>query len=235
VTQLGKAVAMLDEHSADLADFLTAHPKGVRLRGYLRQLNELLAREQQTAIVELESLRKNIEHIKDIVAMQQSYAKISGVVETVNPSDLVEDALRMNEGALQQHNIQLIRDYLDVPPIAVETHKVLQILVNLIRNAEYACDDSGRPDKQLRLRVSPAKAGGVAIAVIDNGVGILAENMTRIFSHGFTTRKGGHGFGLHGGALAARELGGSLTAHSDGPGLGATFILELPAQPRAEF
>ena len=58
--------------------------------------------------------------------------------------------------------------------------------------------------------------------------GIAAENLTRIFGHGFTTRRGGHGFGLHSGALAARELGGSLSAHSEGPGKGATFKLRLP-------
>jgi signal transduction histidine kinase len=70
--------------------------------------------------------------------------------------------------------------------------------------------------------------GRVAISVIDNGIGIAPENMTRIFNHGFTTRADGHGFGLHSGALAAQELGGSLSAHSDGPGLGARFTLELP-------
>jgi signal transduction histidine kinase len=69
--------------------------------------------------------------------------------------------------------------------------------------------------------------------VIDNGVGIPAENLTRIIAHGFTTRKNGHGFGLHCGALAAREMGGALTAQSEGPGRGATFVLELPLQPPA--
>jgi signal transduction histidine kinase len=231
VPQLGKVVALLDEHAADLAGFLATHPKGVQLRGYLRQLNQILAQEQHTAVTELMSLRKNIEHINDIVAMQQNYAKISGIAETLNVSELVEDALRMNEAALRQHDIQLIREYQDVPPITVEKHKVLQILVNLIRNAEHACDESTRPDKQLRLRVSPT-AHGVAIAVIDNGIGIPPENLTRIFSHGFTTRKGGHGFGLHSGALAARELGGSLAAHSEGPGTGATFVLEISLIPR---
>ncbi len=228
VVQLGKAVDLLDEHSADLG-FL-ANPKGVQLRGYLHKLNEHLAQEQQSSITELDSLRKNIEHIKEIVTMQQSYAKISGVTETINVSELFEDALRMNEGSLQRHDIHLLREFLAVPSITVDKHKVLQILVNLIRNAKHACDDSARTDKQLRLRVSPM-ANGVEIAVIDNGIGIPPENLTRIFSHGFTTRKGGHGFGLHGGALAARELGGSLTAHSDGPGQGATFRLTLPLQP----
>jgi len=66
--------------------------------------------------------------------------------------------------------------------------------------------------------------------VSDNGVGIERENLTQIFSHGFTTRENGHGFGLHSGALAAKELGGSLTVNSDGPGTGATFVLELPIE-----
>ena len=162
--------------------------------------------------------------------MQQSYAKVSGLVETVKVESLVEDALRMNDGALMRHEVQVIRDYPDQPvEINVERHKVLQILVNLIRNAKYACDDSQRADKELTMQV---RNGGdqVRITVADNGVGIPPENLTRIFNHGFTTRTDGHGFGLHSGALAAKELGGTLTAHSDGPGRGARFVLELPLQ-----
>jgi signal transduction histidine kinase len=111
--------------------------------------------------------------------------------------------------------------------VTLEKHHVLQILVNLIRNAKYACDESGRDDKRLKVQVSQT-GDRVRIAVVDNGVGISAENRSRIFNHGFTTRKGGHGFGLHSGALAAKEMGGSLTVHSDGIGQGATFTLELP-------
>jgi len=73
----------------------------------------------------------------------------------------------------------------------------------------------------------------VRFIVEDNGVGIPAGNLIRIFQHGFTTRKDGHGFGLHSAANAAREMKGALTVHSDGPGRGATFTLELPAAPPA--
>jgi C4-dicarboxylate-specific signal transduction histidine kinase len=104
---------------------------------------------------------------------------------------------------------------------------VLQILVNLIRNAKYACEESNRPDKRLTLRVTNGN-GRIKILVIDNGVGIRPENMARIFSHGFTTRKEGHGFGLCNGLQSAKEMGGALLAHSDGPGNGACFTLELP-------
>jgi signal transduction histidine kinase len=102
-----------------------------------------------------------------------------------------------------------------------------------VRNAKYACDESGRPDKLITLRIEAAP-DGVRISVIDNGVGIAAENMPRLFTHGFTTRASGHGFGLHSGALAAQELGGSLRVHSDGPGCGAKFTLELPCSPKAD-
>ena len=142
-------------------------------------------------------------------------------------SELVDDALRMNESSLSRHEIDLVRDYQVRPVLTVDKHKVLQILVNLVRNAKYACDDSGRIDKAITVRITAGERS-VRIAVIDNGVGIPPENLTKIFSHGFTTRKEGHGFGLHSGALAARELGGSLTVHSEGTGQGATFTLELP-------
>ncbi len=224
---LGKIVALLDEHAADLGAYLSSDPRGRQLPDYLRQMSEHVVQEQRGAVIELDSLRKNIEHIKDIVAMQQSYAKVSGLMEVLNVTDLIEDSLQMNEGAFTRHGVQIVREFQEVPPTSVEKHKVLQILVNLIRNAKYACDEGGRDDKQMTIRLR-ADAKHVRISVADNGVGIPPENLTRIFNHGFTTRKDGHGFGLHSGALAAKELGGSLSVQSDGPGQGATFTLELP-------
>ena len=159
--------------------------------------------------------------------MQQSYAKVGGVKELVDVVGLVEDSMRMNEGALSRHQVEVVREFGKVPLMNAEKHKILQILINLIRNAKYACDESGQEDKRLTVRVANGD-GRVKISVIDNGVGIPPENLTRIFNHGFTTRKGGHGFGLHSGALAAREMGGSLTVQSGGPGRGAAFTLELP-------
>jgi signal transduction histidine kinase len=141
----------------------------------------------------------------------------------------VEDGLRINEVSLNRHQVKVIREFENVPPMNIEKHKVLQVLLNLIRNAKFACDESGRKDKQMTMRVANGE-GRIKISVADNGIGIPPENLTRIFSHGFTTRKDGHGFGLHSGALAAKEMGGSLTVHSAGSGRGATFILELPLQ-----
>jgi signal transduction histidine kinase len=85
-------------------------------------------------------------------------------------------------------------------------------------------------EHEIRIRAALADAQTLRISVSDDGEGIAPENLTRVFAHGFTTRKGGHGFGLHSCALAAIEMGGSLGCTSDGPGRGATFSLDLPLQ-----
>ena len=234
VVNLSKSAALMQAHHDDLSNYLVNDPKGKQLPDYLFKLTLHLVREQEEITQELASLSSNIEHIKEIVAMQQSYARVSGASELLNVIDLVEDALRMNAGAMERHQVEVLREYSEAVPATVDKHKVLQILVNLIRNAKYALDDGLPAKKQLTLQITTPSDDLVKISVKDNGVGIPAENLTRIFSHGFTTRKEGHGFGLHSGALAARELGGSLMVHSEGNGKGASFILEFPRQPRKE-
>ena len=228
---LDKVSALLAENRGRLGEFLTADPRGQQVPDYLAALAEYAGAEQSSMLQELEQLLKHIDHIKQIVAMQQSYAKVAGVLEDVNPSQLLEDALHMNGAALIRHSVQVRREFADTPSIITDKHKVLQILVNLIRNAKYALDDSQRPDRLMTLKIGNDGDGHVKIQVVDNGVGIAAENLTRIFNHGFTTRRNGHGFGLHSSALAVRELGGSIYAESEGPGKGATFTLLLPHKP----
>jgi signal transduction histidine kinase len=225
-----KVSALLREHEANLATYLTSDPRGRHLPGYLQTLAEQLSAEHQDILRELNSLRKNIDHIKDIVAAQQSYAKTFYVTETLLLVDLVEEAVQLNSASFSRHDIALVRDYRVNPTITIEKHQLLQILVNLLRNAMNACDDCGPADKTITVKIF-GKDDRIGISVTDNGVGISPENLKRIFEHGFTTRKEGHGFGLHSGALAAKALGGTLRVSSDGLGRGATFALELPASP----
>ncbi len=229
VASLGKAVALMQEHKSDLGNFLANDPKGKELPAYLATLSNRLIEEQTQVLQEVTQLCSYIDHIKEIVAMQQNYARVSGLTETLNAVDLVEDALRLNEGAIARHKVTVVRDFKEPVQITVDKHKVLQILVNLIRNAKYALDDGNPPEKLMTVRVG-ADAKRLRIAIIDNGIGIPAENLVRIFGHGFTTRKDGHGFGLHSGALTAKELGGSLTVQSEGWNKGAAFTLEIPRE-----
>lgn len=228
IPSLAKVADLLREHSAHLGEFMTTDARGRQLPLYLEQLAGRLAAEQASLLGEVGCLAKNVEHIKNIVAMQQTYARPAGVTELIQPVDVVEDALRINASALARHQVRIIREYEPrLPSLTIDKHKVLQILVNLVSNAGHACAQSERAEKRLSVRLATGDER-LRISISDNGVGIAPDNLTRIFSLGFTTRPDGHGFGLHSGALAAREVGGALLSHSDGPGLGATFVLELP-------
>ena len=225
---LGRAMQLINERQGDLGTFFTEDEKGKLLPGYLNQLVDAIALEQQGMTDELAQLSKSVDHIKDIVATQQHYAGASTLKEPVHISALMDDALRMNAGALSRHNVTVVKHYAQVPEILADKHRLLLIMVNLISNAKYAMSNLVDRPRQMTLTVQPRDDATLQISVKDDGEGIPAENMTRIFTHGFTTRKEGHGFGLHSCALAAVEMNGQLTAHSDGPGLGAMFTLTIP-------
>ena len=233
LANLKRAVVMLRDQNGDLARFLSEDPKGRLLPEYLMRLGEQLGEEQGIALKELDELNTNIEHIKKIVAMQQTYAKVSGSLEEVEPAQLIDDALRLIANSAVTHQIQVTRSIGEnLPRINVDRHKVLQILINLLRNAKEALAHSLNQERRLEIQVYAPDRNGIVIRVRDNGVGIAPENLTRIFRHGFTTKKDGHGFGLHGAANAAKEMHGSLAVRSDGVGLGAEFTLTFPiSQP----
>jgi len=228
---LAKVSELLQAHAADLADFVDRDPKGRLIPEFIESLAKHWVEDHERLLEEIQSLQKNLNHIKEIVSMQQAYATTAGIVETLDPTSLMEDALRMNAGALVRHEIEVRREFHPTPAISAEKAKVLQILVNLIRNAKHATDGE-TDDKRITVRVEPSpNPGFIRLSVADNGIGISAENLPRIFDHGFTTRKEGHGFGLRSAAVTAREMNGSIVAQSDGPGRGATFVVELPITP----
>jgi C4-dicarboxylate-specific signal transduction histidine kinase len=230
---LARTAGLMRDQGDKLGHFITQDPRGRQLPEYLAELAKNLAGEQHLILQEISFVKKKIDHIKEIVATQQNYGKVSGLTDRVKITDLIEDVLRMQSGELTEHAVELQREYAPgLPDIIVDKHKVLQILLNLVSNAKQACLESALPGRRVTVRVTNGD-DRVRVAMIDNGVGIPAANLTRIFNHGFTTKKkGGHGFGLHSGALAAKEMGGALIARSEGPGRGATFTLELPLEQR---
>lgn len=230
-----KLADLFAAQSADLPAFF-ATPRGQQVTGYLAGLSGHLVLERDRLLSELAGLRRSIDHIKDIVAVQQSFAcSASGLVEPLDLVSLIEESVRLNTSSLERHDIRIVREFAPAPCVLADRTRVLQILVNLVRNAKHALDDGAPAEKRLTLRIAPAGPGRVRLTVADNGIGIPPENLDRIFAHGFTTRKKGHGFGLHSSALSAVELDGSLTVHSDGPGRGAAFTLELPAAPEGSL
>ena len=219
---------LLAQHQTDLGHFLTEDANGKHIPTYLQHLGTHLEEEQSRLVEKIKSLTESIQHIKEIVAMQQNYAKVSGILETISFSEIVEDALKMCREALDRHQIKVVRDYAEMPPAIFDRHKVLQILFNLLDNAKHACEACNHAEKQVTVKIYKPGDEKVQVEVTDNGVGIPPENLNRIFTQGFSTRKDGHGFGLHSSILAAQDMGGSLAVRSDGLDKGATFILRMP-------
>lgn len=232
IDSLEKAVAMLHEHSADLGTFIASDPRGQRLPGFMTRLAEHLTSEQAAVLSEMKVLAARLEHVKSIVNTQQAYARSGGMVEQFNVVDAIEDAMRMHLAGLERHGITVVREFEPLPLVTADRHRLVQILLNVFSNARKAMHEPQVKVRTLTVRACATADQRVRIEVRDTGVGIAPENLTRIFAHGFTTRKDGHGFGLHSAAIAAGELSGTLTAHSDGPGRGATFVLEWPLHPK---
>lgn len=217
----------------DFAAFVAHDSRGKVLPAYLVKLAHLLDQERHDLVREVDGLRSHVDHIKQIVMMQQSLARASGVTERCAPVDMVEEALGVDAESCRKHGITVVRAFSNAPEVVVERHKVLQVLINLVTNAKHAMKEGGT-GRTLTARLDWCDEAGLRIEIRDSGVGIEPENLARVFNHGFTSRADGHGFGLHSSALAAKEMGGSLMGMSDGPGQGAAFVVTLPASIRAE-
>jgi len=225
---LKRVVEAIRSSTGDLAGFLARDPRGAHLDPLLEQLAEQLARENSEFERELGALTRGIDHIKELIHAQQGIAGRAGVLEDVDPRELVETALSLSAGASSGPAPEVVREFEELGPCPLDRHRLMEVLVNLIQNARQALSTPGLAERRLVLRVAAPAPDELSIEIEDSGPGIAREDLTRIFTHGFTTRPDGHGFGLHASANAATEMGGRIEARSEGRGHGARFVVHLP-------
>jgi two-component system NtrC family sensor kinase len=232
VGKLEKLRDLVESKGEALGEFIAGDPKGKHVAPFLGEVTRSLRSEHDEQAREIASLAEGIEHMRALVAAQQELAGSSEVREPVDVRaqiELAREIAARAAGPSDAPSFELAVEDFGRPRL--DRHKLVQILVNLIKNASESIAERGGAG---RIRVGAALDGhSLRIEVSDDGVGIAPENLTRIFHHGFTTKRGGHGFGLHSSANAAVEMGGKLGARSEGPGRGATFVLELPLEKRA--
>lgn len=230
---LSPLVNLMQQHKNDMPRFLVEDPQGQHVIEFITLLLTEWNNQKQFFSNEISGLKKNVWHIKSIIRMQQSLSHAVGMTEEASMTELLEDALTLNKIAYERMAIKIVRDYHPIKTVIVDKVKVFQIVVNLIKNSIDSLQEVDSDFKQLTLRLKEKDSSHFMIQVEDNGVGILNENILKIFSHGYTTKLTGHGFGLHASALDAQDMNGSLVAESEGAGKGAKFILVLPYKPNA--
>ncbi len=232
--KLARLASLVQEHQDDLGDFITRDPRGRHIGPYLGELSSLMCFEHAQMLNEVDALGKGLDHIRELVASHQAYAGRSGLREEVDLKSELESALRITEQAgFEGQSLEVEWHLADGATLRLDRHRLLEVLVNLVKNAREAMADHSAPRK-LRFASRCDEAGQrLVLELSDSGPGIEVQNLTKVFQHGFTTKPGGHGFGLHSSANAARELGGSLTVRSPGELGGATFVVELPLEPAA--
>ena len=226
--KLEKVADMVQENIENLATYITEDVKGRYIPSYLTKVSKRLVNEHQEVLQRVNHLINDVDHVKSIIHMQQEYTKAGGMEVLTTIEEILEDAIRINLAGLGRNNIHLVRDFEESGEIYADKQKLIQVLVNLIGNAKHALEKNEPDNRNLTIHSYKTQEGTIKIEVADNGIGISKENLLNIFQHGFTTKKSGHGFGLHSGAIAAKEMGGSLTVDSEGEGLGAKFTLEIP-------
>ncbi len=229
-----EVMRLVASHEDDLGTYITQDERGREIPAFLADLAKHLAEERDVSLEDLSELKGHIQHISDIVTLQQAHSAVGGLTEPTNLGTLLEEALQISSGRIARYGIEVVREFETVPQLVLDPHRTLQILVNLIRNAQHALITSEGEDKRITLRIRRSGETRVRIEVEDNGIGISKEDQQRLFTHGFTTKEKGHGLGLHSGALSAKDMGGVLSAESAGEGKGATFTLTVPCREEGQ-
>ena len=223
---------MLNEHQADLPRYLANDERGKQVPQAINFLTTRLANEREKQLAEVKLLQDSISHVRKVIQNQQAFARVANVMEPIGVTEIVEEAIRLNGKSSTAAHVKVIRELDTEIEIRSDRHKIQQILVNLISNAIDATMNNQVNNRIIRIGLK-VQEKDVCIEVTDNGIGITADQLKKVFTHGFTTKKTGHGFGLHSSAIAAKVLGGSLRVQSEGAGLGATFLLTIPQETQA--
>ncbi len=224
---LKKAGSMLRDNMDDIESFITNDPKAEKLLQYYLKLEDEFTKEHDTVLDHVERLDEKVKSIEDVIKAQQSYAGTSALTELLDLSEIIEDAIIMQSGEFEQSSIRVEKKFQDVQKVNVQKNKFIHVIVNLIQNARDALSTTHEKKRALTFAIHD-NDDAIFVNIMDTGSGIDRENLEKIFSHGFSTKKDGQGYGLHSSANYMNEMGGRMWAESDGIEKGATLILRFP-------
>ncbi len=233
--KLDKANASFKEKIDELA---ADKDKLSKYQQYYSEIAKILNREREALVQNIERITEKVDSIKEVIMAQQSYASGFSVTEKLKLPNIVEDAISIQSSSIANNNILLKKDFQEgLPAIYLQKSHVIQILINLFKNSTEALMKNREDDRRIGIKVY-RKDDEIYLEFSDNGEGITSTDLKKIFNFGYTTKPGGHGFGLHSSANYMVQMGGKIGANSQGPGKGAQFVLKFPMRqgpkPQAE-
>lgn len=234
VEGLIKANELLRDHIDHLDQFIFKDPRGKKLLDYYLKLEEPLRKEREDIVSQSERLDQKISIINDVITAQQSHAGSFKNTTETSLTEIVEDTLSLQDDLVDQYKLNITKELKAETPVIAQRSKLIHVLVNFIKNAGESMENNHPEDKNLVIK-SWEDFYKVYLSISDNGKGIKGENLDKIFSHKYTTKKKGHGFGLHSSANYMKEMGGKIEVQSEGKGKGTTFTLVFPIVREKEF
>lgn len=220
-----RTLNLLEKNKNRLTEFLHDDEKGRMISSNLIQLTEAVRIFQEDMLRNIDRIQSLNSLIKDAVIAQQGFAKSISYQEQCDIEALIHSALKIAESSsyLKDLNVQVIVN--EAYDIKVDKSKFIHIILNMIRNSKDALAGISPDSRRIVIEVGRSPQQNKYIKFTDNGEGIASENMGRIFSHGFTTKTTGHGFGLHHSAIALQEMNGRISVKSAGKNCGAEFTI----------
>lgn len=235
MNKLIKLDDLLKDKKNNAGAFFINDKQGGQIIEYISVLSDSWKIERTSIDEKLCAIKKSLDHIKKIISEQNNLAKCGGVTEKVDVAELLDEALLVYQSKINDHRINLEKHYIEMKNAVIDQVKVMQIVINLIKNSIESLIEAKKNDPTITLTIKELSETMFSIIIADNGIGIEEKNIKKLFTNHFTTKKKGHGFGLHASAIAAEELGGRLTASSEGFGKGAVFELTLPFSTDSEL
>lgn len=221
-----KAGRLLQENMNHLEEFISEGGKGKKLMKFYLSLGRTADKMQKQILYNLDRLKKKTEAINEVVFAQQSYAGADEKLEELYVETILADALKLNQDDLDKFGIKVEKNILSNFKVVVNRAKLFFIIFNIISNAKDAMTAASVREKRLTVSMGEDDTGDY-VKISDTGIGIPEDLLGRIFEYGFSTKSGKYGYGLYSCASYIAEIGGSISAHSDGEGKGAVFVLRF--------
>ena len=208
-----------------------SEPELEKARQITAQLPELVTREFERLAEHLQNASKQVYRIEEYVHLQSKYTQVKPMNESIDLNQLLKDIIKMLDDLLQQERIQLSLNLQPVPIIEAEKHQLVQILMNLVKNACEAMANLPIEQRKLIINNETLKQQGrtvVCLQIQDCGIGFESKESARLFAPNYQQKSLSSSIGLHESANYLIAQNATIEATSPGPNQGATFTILWP-------